>query len=69
MPKTLSGVLGQISVDADLVAYNVRSKNYGLVVRERGQQGFPNLRGDRLVWQDSLAGADDVYALQLDRNF
>jgi Zn-dependent metalloprotease len=65
----VAGVLGQVAVDSDLVAYNIRSKNYGLIVRERGQQGFANLRADRLVWQDSLAGADDIYGLQLDTAF
>ena len=30
------------------------------LVPEGGQQGFPSLSGDRLVWQDAAFGGDDV---------
>jgi hypothetical protein len=30
------------------------------LVPEGGQQGFPSMSGDRLVWQDAAFGGDDV---------
>ena len=30
-----------------------------------GQQGYPALSGDRLVWQDSIHGDDDVFTATL----
>ena len=68
-----TGVAGVLKrgdvVDSDLIAYSTATGHYGAVVQQRGQQGFPSLRGTHLVWQDSLAGADDIYGLTLDTGF
>ena len=30
-----------------------------------GQQGFPALSGNRLVWQDAVFGGDDIFTAEL----
>ena len=35
------------------------------LVPEGGQQGFPSLSGNRLVWQDAAFGGDDVLTTEL----
>ena len=34
-------------------------------LEERGQQGFPSISGDRLVWQDGVFGGDDIMEVRL----
>jgi hypothetical protein len=35
------------------------------LLRNRGQQGFPALSGDRLVWQETGLGGDDIFTVKL----
>jgi hypothetical protein len=35
------------------------------LVPEGGQQGFPSMSGDRLVWQDAAFGGDDVLTAEI----
>jgi len=62
-----AGVAGGVSryPDTDLHLASLGSgKVYGLIT-EGGQQGFPSLSGNRLVWQDAAFGGDDVLTTQL----
>ena len=50
--------------DRPLPASLASGKIYDLVP-EGGQQGFPSLSGDRLVWQDAAFGGDDVLTAEI----
>ncbi len=46
--------------DTDLYLASLATGKVYDLVPEGGQQGFPSLSGDRLVWQDAAFGGDDV---------
>ena len=48
--------------DSDLMAFSLATSAFIVVVHQRGQQGFPSLKGRLLAWQDSVGGADDIYS-------
>jgi beta propeller repeat protein len=47
--------------DTDLYLWSPASGTVYDLLPERGQQGFPSMSGDRVVWQDSVHGGDDIY--------
>jgi hypothetical protein len=47
--------------DTDLWLYSPGTGTTYEVLDARGQQGFPDIAGDRLVWQDALLGGDDIF--------
>jgi hypothetical protein len=47
--------------DTDLYMWSPTSGTIYDLLPERGQQGFPALSGDRIVWQDSVLGGDDIF--------
>jgi Thermolysin metallopeptidase, alpha-helical domain/Thermolysin metallopeptidase, catalytic domain len=51
--------------DTDLYLYSFGSGRFYDVLPRRGQQAFPALAEDLLVWQDAGNGGDDVYAGRL----
>ncbi|HYU58855.1 MAG TPA: M4 family metallopeptidase [Actinomycetota bacterium] len=60
------GVIGNLPTgegafqDTDLWLYSLGTGRTYSVLTLRGQQGYPSLEGDRLVWQEAAAGGDDV---------
>jgi Zn-dependent metalloprotease len=52
---------GATYVDTDLYLYSFATGRTYDVLPIRGQQGFPALSGNRLVWQDTVNGGDDIY--------
>lgn len=46
--------------DTDLYLVSFDTGTIYDLVDTRGQQGFPALSGDRLVWQDAVYGGDDI---------
>ena len=46
--------------DTDLYLASLATGKIYDLVPGGGQQGFPSLSGDRLVWQDAAFGGDDV---------
>lgn len=51
---------GAVFPDTDLYMYSFATGTIYDLLPQRGQQGFPGLSGDRLVWQDSVFGGDDI---------
>ncbi|MCW2846442.1 MAG: hypothetical protein JWR90_416, partial [Marmoricola sp.] len=51
---------GRTYPDGDLYLYSLETGTIYDLMPERGQQGFPALSRDRLVWQDSVFGGDDI---------
>jgi hypothetical protein len=47
--------------DTDLYLWSPGTGNIYDLLPERGQQGFPSMSGDRIVWQDSVFGGDDIF--------
>jgi Zn-dependent metalloprotease len=47
--------------DTDLYLWSPASGTVYDLLPERGQQGFPSMSGDRVVWQDAVHGGDDIY--------
>ncbi|QIG44569.1 hypothetical protein G5V58_18860 [Nocardioides anomalus] len=62
-----AGVAGGVSnyPDTDLYLASLASGKIYDIVPEGGQQGFPSLSGDRLVWQDAAFGGDDVLTAEV----
>lgn len=52
---------GVQAADTDLYLYSMRTGTTYDLLPQRGQQGWPSLSGDRLVWQDAVLGGDDVF--------
>lgn len=46
--------------DTDLYMYSFGTGIIYDLLPQRGQQGFPALSGDRIVWQDAVFGGDDI---------
>jgi hypothetical protein len=65
-----AGVAGGSSPfpDTDLYLLSLASGQIYDLVPEGGQQGFPSLSGDRLVWQDAAFGGDDVLTAAIPDN-
>ena len=51
--------------DTQLTGFSFTDGKYYEMVDHRGQQGFPSLSDDLLVWQESANGTADIYALSL----
>lgn len=51
--------------DTDLYLYSLATGQIYRLLEERGQQGFPAVSGDRLVWQDAVFGGDDILTATL----
>lgn len=47
--------------DTDLYLWSTTTGDVYNLLDERGQQGYPALSGNRLVWQDGVLGGDDVF--------
>jgi Zn-dependent metalloprotease len=56
---------GRGSADTDLFLYSLESGTIYNLLQERGQQAFPAVSGDRLVWQDAVFGGDDIMTAEL----
>jgi Zn-dependent metalloprotease len=56
---------GHGSVDTDLHLYSLETGVIYNLLEERGQQAFPAISGDRLVWQDAVFGGDDIMTAEL----
>jgi Zn-dependent metalloprotease len=52
--------LGLSVTDTDLYLYSFDTGTIYDLVPTPGQQGFPALSGDRVAWQDSVLGGDDI---------
>ena len=46
--------------DTSLTLYSSRTGKKYELLRQKGQQGFPALSGNTLVWQDTSQGGDDI---------
>ena len=66
-PQTVGqlSALGQGFPDTDLFLYSLATHSTFRVQQIAGQQGYPDLSGNLLVWQDAVRGGDDVFAGQL----
>ena len=53
------------AVDTDLYLYSLKTGTIYNLLDERGQQAFPAVSGDRLVWQDAVFGGDDIMTAEL----
>ena len=51
--------------DTDLHLYSSGTQKIYAPVAGRGQQAFPSLSGNRLVWQDAVLGGDDLFTLAI----
>jgi hypothetical protein len=51
--------------ETDLYLVSLASGKIYDLVPEGGQQGFPSLSGNRLVWQDAAFGGDDVLTAEV----
>ncbi len=51
--------------DTDLYLYSFDTGTIYQLMRSSGQQGFPAVSGDRLVWQDAVFGGDDIMTAKL----
>ena len=65
LPGGVNAALGGRMVDTDLFLYSFKTGKIYNAVKERGQQGFPSMAGNRLVWQDGVFGGDDILSVQL----
>ncbi len=52
---------GLVFSDSDLHMFSFATGVTYEIVARRGQQGFPELSGSRLVWQDTALGGDDIF--------
>ncbi|MCW2765659.1 MAG: hypothetical protein JWO11_1618 [Nocardioides sp.] len=61
---TLGGAVAEhqgLSIeDTDLYLYSFATGSIYNLIPTPGQQGFPALSGNRIVWQDSVLGGDDI---------
>lgn len=68
---TLDGALAaayadtDLAIDTDLFGYSFGTGHIYDLLPLEGQQGYPALSGNRLVWQDSVYGGDDVVTATL----
>lgn len=46
--------------DTDLFLYSFATGTIYALMTQTGQQGFPAVSGDRIVWQDAAFGGDDI---------
>jgi hypothetical protein len=62
-----AGVAGGVSryPDTDLYLASLATGKVYNLVPGGGQQGFPSLSGNRLVWQDAAFGGDDVLTAEI----
>jgi hypothetical protein len=62
-----AGVAGGASPfpETDLYLASLATGQIYDLVPEGGQQGFPSLSGNRLVWQDAAFGGDDVLTAEI----
>jgi hypothetical protein len=62
-----AGVAGGTSPfpETDLYLASLATGKIYDIVPEGGQQGFPSLSGNRLVWQDAAFGGDDVLTAEI----
>lgn len=51
--------------DTDLYLYSFETGTIYNLLAQTGQQGFPAISGDRLVWQDTVFGGNDVFTATL----
>ena len=65
LPGGVSEAIGGRMVDTDLYLYSFETGKIYSPLEERGQQGFPSISGDRLVWQDGVFGGDDIMEVTL----
>ncbi|MEO6510981.1 MAG: M4 family metallopeptidase [Nocardioides sp.] len=65
LPGGVNQALGGQMVDTDLYLYSFDTGKIYSPLKERGQQGFPSMSGDRLVWQDGVFGGDDIMQVTL----
>jgi hypothetical protein len=56
---------GRSLPDTDLYLYSFETGTIYNLVPETGQQGYPALSGDRLVWQDAVYGGNDIFTATL----
>jgi Zn-dependent metalloprotease len=56
---------GRVLFDADLFLYSTDTGTTYRVASIPGQQGYPDLDGGTLVWQDAVRGGDDIFAGRL----
>ena len=68
-PSPVAALIGRRVADTELVVYSLATKSSAIVLEQRGQQGFASIAGDRLAWQDSVSGGDDIYTAQLPEGF
>ncbi len=67
--SSIAALLGRYIRNTDLILYSVDTKESSVALEERGQQGFASIAGDRLAWQDSVSGGDDIYTATLPEDF
>jgi hypothetical protein len=65
LPGGVNEALGGRMVDTDLYLYSFKTGKIYSPLEERGQQGFPSISGNRLVWQDGVFGGDDIMQVTL----
>ena len=65
LPGGVSEAIGGRMPDTDLYLYSFETNKIYSPLKERGQQGFPSISGDRLVWQDGVFGGDDILEVRL----
>lgn len=64
----LTGGLAEIYtglLDTDLYLYSFRTGTIYNLLAQTGQQGYPSISGDRLVWQDTVFGNNDIFTAPL----
>ena len=61
----VSEAIGGQMPDTDLWVYSFATNNIYSPLQEKGQQGFPSISGNRLVWQDGVFGGDDIMSATL----
>jgi len=65
LPGGVSEAMGGRMPDTDLYVYSFATNKIYNPLEERGQQGFPAMSGNRLVWQDGVFGGDDIMQVTL----
>ncbi len=65
LPGGVSEAIGGRMPDTDLYLYSFTTNKIYNPLEERGQQGFPSISGNRLVWQDGVFGGDDIMEVRL----
>ncbi len=53
------------SVDTDLYLYSFETGTIYNLLAQTGQQGYPAISGDRIVWQDTVFGGNDILTATL----